>query len=243
MINCIFFITRLDNTHNLKAYKKAFKSLDQNDDNYINIHIKPNTMMLQFEVYCNSFNFYLDLLKSLLSLNINDEIWAVFNTLFSFINTASLQNTTTIAGKRKVHFNGGTITIVEEDYNTDTSWVFHSIDVSTTIIPNTHIKHIQLANHSSTECIEPTLFEKHLQSVYYDYDEVKFKVSGDLDILDLQTLVQLAIMYNSGVISNNAIIKMGDDEKQLMIEVSAHQAIPQQRILKYADMPTLNSAT
>lgn len=223
MINCKFFITRMDNTHNLKAYKNAFKSLKMDNDNYINIQIKPNTMMLQFEISCNSFNFYLDLLKSLLSIRANDEIWAVINTLFSFIDASSLDNTTMINGKRKVHFYGGTITITQEESNTDSSWIFNSIDVYSAVINKEDIYDISFLNDTNLSILKSSSeINQYLQSVYYDYDNVKFATSDIEGAFTLKELVYLAIMYNSGLLPLNKTIKTQRDNDIILIKLMPH---------------------
>ena len=117
MVKCKFFITRNDNTHNMKIYKNLFRGLKNTEDNYINMSLKPNTMILSFELYCTSFDFYLDIFRRILYGANTPEIWAAVNALFLLIDNKSFNESLTVADKKKIHFNGGTVTIVLEEAN------------------------------------------------------------------------------------------------------------------------------
>lgn len=225
MVKCKFFIARNDNTHNMKIYKNLFRGLTNTEQNYITMSLKPNTMILSFELCCNSFDFYLDVFRRMLYGANNPEVQAVVNTLFLLIDNKLSNESFAIADKKKIHFDGGTVTIILEESNKDDRWVFYSVDIECYEL-NNHVKTTYLGCNRRME-IGKRIHGNHFKHyISYDYSKNEFIINGSGILLNIRELMYLALMYNSGHISEGQEVIIYDEEKNKTIGalVSIHKS-------------------
>lgn len=224
MVKCKFFITRNDNTHNMKIYKNLFRGLKNAEDNYISMTLKPNSMILAFELCCKSFDFYLDIFKRMLYGANSPEVWAVVNTLFLLIDNKSFNESLKVADKKKIHFDGGTITIILEEANKDDKWIFYSVDIESYEL-SSHFKTTYLGYNRSLKIGKYIHGEHKTQYISYDYSKNEFTINGSGVLLNAKELIYLALLFNSGHISHGqeVIIEDEDNNKTVGAVVSCHR--------------------
>lgn len=216
MVKCKFFITRNDNTHNMKIYKNLFRGLNNTEDNHISMSLKPNTMILTFELCCKSFDFYLDVFKRMLFGANTPELQAVVNTLFLLIDNRSSNESLVVADKKKIHFDGGTITIILEESNKDDRWIFYSVDIESYEL-DSHFKSTYLGYNRSIKIGKYIHGEHFKHYISYDYTKNEFIINGSGILLNIKELIYLALMYNTGQISDSQEVIIHDEEKNKTI--------------------------
>ena len=222
MVKCKFFITRSDNTHNMKIYKNLFRGIKNTKDNYLSMTLKPNSMILAFELCCKSFDFYLDIFRRTLCGANTPEVWAVVNTLFLLIDSKSFNELLQIADKKKIHFDGGTITIILEEANKDDKWIFYSVDIISYDITN-YIRTTYLGSGRKLEVNNQSYGRHQSYYVSYDYSNNDFIIDGvcsdSENLLTDKELIYLALMYNSGYIKQGQGFMIKDEKNNKAIWV------------------------
>ena len=173
---CKISIIRNDNTHSISLFKKIFKRLSNYDnDNHIDIHLKPRTMIAEIDITCKDLNYYLSILNQLFKYSENEEITAIMDSLLYVIQNDETRYST--------EYDDFTIIFKLKSNEYINTWTIFSTNV-----------YIHKYDKSSKPIAEGY--------VMYNYDDHDFEIytwKDDRDILKYipeELLYKIVLLYN-----------------------------------------------
>ena len=182
---CKISIIRNDNTHSISLFKRIFKKLSNyDDDNHIEVHLKPRTMIAEIDITCKSLNYYLSIMNALFKYSDNNEVAGVMDSLLYVLQYNEERYST--------EYDDFQIIFKLKDNRYIDTWTLYSTNVY--VYKCGKSKDVSLLNKSSDPIAEGY--------VMYDYDNHDFELTtwkdnrGLLNYISENLLYELVLLYN-----------------------------------------------